>query len=1609
MNIIVNKIRYFASLLLMLGLVIPWSAHSQGTAIISGDITACVGDVKAYTPDISNAAYSYHWSVTPVGMGTVLTGNHTGATVQWLIPGAANVELQIKDASNIIIYSGTLPVNVAGMPAPFITTNVELGCQPLNQDSIKGEQGSGPPPQFDSSHCQLVCENSTVEYYANGDAGSSFAWVVTGAVSYSPATGPICNVNWGATGFGEVRLIETSAYGCITETAFCVEIIEGPHAKFETVPPGLPDPIIVCRNGELVLQDMSTASASSPIISYLWDWGDGHTTPMSPGAASSPVSHVYDNPGSYVVTLTVINSCGCSSTYKRQVEVIDPEAPKIACPRVVCEKERAVYSVNPDFACDPDHWEVIGGTILSATPTTVEVVWDNVDPNTGFGYVMFHSCGPCKMTVVEPVPVVLQKAIIQGPPVICPDKQYVYRLPKWPSTEFNWFVSGPGIIEPTDQRNEIVVTATGSGVITLNVRYRNTVLGCGGNAEMHIKVLAPEAIVGPEALCQNATGYFNTGGGNVGNWLLQTATGGFVASGSGAAFSHLFTTPGNYRLSISGSTFCPPEDHLIKVVATPPSPDVITGPDRACPNIPMRYDAGNPVPGTTFKWFVTGGTVNAPVGDYSYITFGPLPAVVKAVRVTTDGLDCVSDTLYYNVDVAVPPLVISGPDSVCHSSTDNFSLNYTDGDNYSWEIAPAAYGSVSANGTTPNPTIQWNIPAPPGDYAWLIAKVMKCGTERRDSIQVYIKGLPVITAVSATPNPVCSDQTVTLSVTTAIPLTSGTFSVNWGDGYTTASLTHIYSTTGMTTPVVYTPTVTLTNANGCIGSTSFTMDTSITVMPKPAAVLSPSGPIGFCGSYNDSLHVTVTTGIGGSNSYTLFPGGITVGPDFAVSGISAGSYHVVVSNSAAGCASATNMVTFYDNCTPGTPGNPGTGCGPAPSITLSYSNDCGLLTLTPSLSGGGWSTTSPHITGLSTGMGGIGTATALAAGEYTFIYNYTYSSGCTKSYYINVVVPFLPELRHEISCNQPGGNYNITLYDHSTEYPGGAISTRNYYRTLSTWLGNGMSTTVTQAAGTTEVYYQVIGNGVDSCYAYDTVTTPAFPTVNVWMDPMLNPYQPGCVDDVTFYLSHSETGIITSHLWDFDDGSSNVSDTITIAKVYNIPSSPYYYPTLTVTDAYGCYATANTSIEVKLNTYKANLNLINNPACQGDPVTLQYVPVSSPYPGTYTWYHESSPLFTGAATTHNVFQPGGYWVLGTSPEGCLAKSDLKAVDIIQVPPVSIMGNAGACVNQTFTLSTQAYGAGYTYAWSGAASGTGTSLSQTLSTPGSYTYYVTVTHTASGCSQISPAFTVTISPPPPPPSLYFNITNCDPYQVELNASGVPGIYNWSNGMTGTPVYTPFGGDYQVTLTDLNGCVVQNSISVPKSLEEYIWVFPTGCFCVKNEAYVIGPIIPLNTWGWMKDGGFDAMGWGYMPPYWLTPGHTYNMYLDNGWCQLTSGDMYYMTDTCDKLKEAGALRPGGDGSGKPSYQKEPLGIDRNLLELSPNPAADYAMAHFIVASGSKARSIAVIDITGRVLQQHALQADAGSIRLALDGYAAGMYQIVLRRDGVPVQTLKLSVTK
>ncbi len=1602
--------------LLMLSLLTSVSAQQQRPPRfgITGPNPVCRGNTEVYSANTGlvfpGMSLTITWAISPASAGTVLSVTNNGGgfstvNIQWHTDGPA----VLSATSNVGDYY-TMNIQVGAVPEPVITSNVLLSCQPLGNPQ---EEQEGPP-RFGETACQWVCaySPSPVTYTVTGSAGSTYTWTATGAAANGPANGNTFDVTWGAPGDGLVTVTETTTSGCKATKTYCVKIVPGPTAKFEALYNDN-DPIEICMGGEVVLVDHSYGSPESPIVSWHWDFGDGQVSNQSPGAANNPIVHQYTVPDEYTIVLTVTNSCGCTDVITRKVVVRDGHPPVITCPRVVCEKEVVEYFV--DQHCDPQNWQVEGGSIQYTTANSVVVAWDHVDPTVGFGFVSFASCEDCHMTSVEPVPVILQRAEIQGEINVCAGEEYVYRLPKWPTTEMNWSIaSGSATLLQTDQRNEIALIPYSTGTVVLHCDYINTLLGCKGEAELVIHVNPKANITGSQLVCKNQSATYSVGG-YVATWLLKDPAGNYVGSPvTASSFAPTFSQAGIYKLTVSGTDFCPVGEYLITVKELPNAPVTITGPEGACAGIPVKYTAGPLVAGTTFQWSVSNGSVNGATGDESYITFNGAPNYTLSVkRITNDVAQCASPAITKTVTGPLPALSIAGETTVCHSTTQSYGLNYSQGDAYEWSISPANLGSVinPNGGVWGGPgnmiTVLWNVPPGTGQTATLTVKVKKCNTYTTQSINVFVRGVPSFVAKlrsGLADTTVCSGAPVTLELVPSYAVNSvSSVSWQWGDGsqvfngpgFTTV-YNHAYNTSG-SNQVAYDPVVTIKDPNGCLGTVIAT-GPKIYVKPAPVAFISPEGPIAQCDPvFSIPLTATITSGIGGSNTFAWTP----AAPNNAtINATNFGLYSVVVSNSN-GCSANSNIVEIKHDC----PEEP---CGPgiSPSIVLTGSNTCGQVNVHAVVSGPsiGFKWIYPS----STTLVGVPTATDLnatfnQAGTYQFDYLAYYRNNagdsCAVDSAITVLVPYMAGLRYEVACNQAGGNYKLTLADRSSLYPGINV-TRTYYNSSWTNLGSGLSVTTNVAGGTTNTYYMVIQDVAmlhPACTASVTVTLPQFPVA----DFSLATNAVGCVGNA-FNFWNSSTGGTLSYLWNYGTAQSQGAEG---GVVYAAPyiNSPV---TLTVTDQFGCSSTKSQLITANANPYTGSVTAAPNPACQGTAVNLSYIPSSGGYPTeSYVWYKENMEVHTDFPPNYSfgVMEPGGYWIKATGIYGCTVKTNIIPVVINQVPLAVISGNSKQCSGVGFTLTTDAI-QGATYAWAtpGAIIYTTTpSLPQTLYVPGTYNYTVTVT--LNGCSRASAPFAVTVNALPAPPAASFDIA-CQPYKVTLMASGPAGTYNWSNGGYGQHVVTYEGGPYQVTYTDQNGCKSKAEVDVPKDPAGYLWVFPNGCFCNLRlgKKYMIGPLVPFSPWQWQEDGAGVISGTGIMPPFYPNPGHSYNMYLNNGYCEVTSEPMFYNNEDCEKMA-------GASNAAAPAAAQQTQGNGNSLMQLVPNPARETTTVLYSFTPGSHDRYIEVYDMIGRKIQSHAITANRGELILPMANCGAGMYQVIMKENGVVIQQNKLSLTR
>src|SRR5690606_29652033 len=254
------------------------------------------------------------------------------------------------------------------------------------------------------------------------------------------------------------------------------------------------------------------------------------------------------------------------------------------------------YTAND--GCGGD-WQVVGGSIVGggSGSSSVTVLWDQVDPADGFGYVSYRSYCNCPHWTTVKIPVIIETGIIKGPDIICQGKQAKYSLPQWPTTEFNWSINGDPnhpMLVFTDQRNEIMVDAMDPGGYIIEVYYRNTLLGydtCQGTAKFYFHVEENVSIITskPLTVCEGTTKTFSSSNANTVVWEIRLENN-LVYTDMAPTTSYSFTDGAGSYVVTANHNGCISDPVVIEVIPTPViSADGISGPDKVCLNVPYIY------------------------------------------------------------------------------------------------------------------------------------------------------------------------------------------------------------------------------------------------------------------------------------------------------------------------------------------------------------------------------------------------------------------------------------------------------------------------------------------------------------------------------------------------------------------------------------------------------------------------------------------------------------------------------------------------------------------------------------------------------------------------------------------------------------------------------------------------------------------------------------------------------------------------------------------------------------------------------------------------------------------------------------------------------------
>ncbi|WP_194775762.1 PKD domain-containing protein [Pararhodonellum marinum] len=240
-----------------------------------------------------------------------------------------------------------------------------------------------------------------------------------------------------------------------------------------------------------------TLESDNPVFGFFqWDFGDGSAI-----ETGEEISHVYETPGRYTVTVTASiseNTCDQQEEVVFEVEVLksmgELEGPSSVCPLV----DEVIYQLVDGENIDKIEWQVIGGELIEEMGQEVKVKWAEATENAKIIAIPFTEQG-CPGSPIEKT-VIVNQQIEPDPPVgetdICfnPESTYFYQTAyEIPGRAYQWFVEG-GEIVSGEEGTRVEISWNQPGVVG-QVWYEESSLldaMCEGRS-MPLSVSIPEA------------------------------------------------------------------------------------------------------------------------------------------------------------------------------------------------------------------------------------------------------------------------------------------------------------------------------------------------------------------------------------------------------------------------------------------------------------------------------------------------------------------------------------------------------------------------------------------------------------------------------------------------------------------------------------------------------------------------------------------------------------------------------------------------------------------------------------------------------------------------------------------------------------------------------------------------------------------------------------------------------------------------------------------------------------------------------------------------------------------------------------------------------------
>ena len=1370
------------------------------TPVISGRDTVCEFDLGEAYSVVDVPGSTYAWAISG---GSITSGAGTNAiTVDWNSAGLGTLNLTQTSSTGC---DSSIAVNIIihPRPNPVIT-------------------GISPVCEFTGGHV----------YSIPSVGGESYAWSVTGGTIESGAGTNSIAVYWGNAGAGTVDLIVSNTFGCDTAVSFPVTI----DAK--------PDPIITGAGAVCAFTLGEVYSTPNiPGNTYTWTISGGLITA---GAGTNSITVDWASAGIGILTLIETNALGCDTTEADTIEINSRPDPEIAGPGTVCELSGPFTYSTPPVAGATYTWTVAGGTVITGAGTnSIAVHWSAA----GIGNISLTQSNGIGCDTTEAIGITINEKPdpdIVGPATACEfSTGHVYTTPGTPGSSFDWTVTGGDITAGTGT-NTITVSWNGSSVGSVAVNETNA-LGCDSTESISVTIDPnPNTLIsGPDSICAFTGGHAYTTTGSPGNTYSWTITGGTIATGVGTNSISVdwdAAGPGFLFLTETNGLGCDTSVTYPVHISPNPIPNIIGASSLCEYSSGINYSTAD-IPGSTYLWTVSGGTIAAGAGTASIVVnWGTAGAGTVTVQETaSSGCDTIVN--YAVVLEAIPDPDILGPLLVCSGDIGNvYTTPAIAVHSYNWIVSN---GSITAGIGTNSVTVEWDTA---GIGTLSLTQIAPSGCDTTESITVTISAnpVPVISGMDtlceftnglsySTPNvPGASWLWNVIGGTISSGAGTNIISVDWGaSGTGSISLTE-------------------TDGSGCDANVML----PITIHPKPAPII--SGPDPVCAWSGGHIYSTPFVA-GSAYSWSISGGTISAGGAINTivvdwNGSGTGTLTVTETNSF-GCDSLIDLsVSIIPNPSPLIAG---------PDPVCEYTS--GHAYSTPIVPGNSfdWTIAGGLITsGVATnsvtvdwGIAGIGVLNVTE----------TDPSGCDTT--VSLAITKDPKPDPDIVGINEACEFTSGLVYSSPEIPGNTYA----------WSVTGGSITAGIGTGNITVDWGSAGIGTLTLIETSAIGCDTSETFSVTLHPKPDPDITGALTlceytDGNVYSTPLIPG--NSYVWSITNGEivgGAGSNSVTVFWY----AGPIGSLSVMESNGLGCDTTETISVTLEAKPDPVLTGPLT--VCEFTSGHVYSTPTVAGH--SYLWSVSGGTISSGAGTNAitvdwGMLGAGTVTLLQTSPAGCDTTESIAILIDTRPEPV-ITGTVSVCAwTDGFIYTTATPGPSYVWAVTGGniISGAGTdSIMVQWDAAGPGMINLTESNGAGCDTTVDLAITI-FANPSPTVSGAIMVCAWDTGAVYSVPMTIGDSYDWE--VTGGVISSPDGlnsisvqwnaagpGEVSLMVTNAAGCDTTLLLPVTINANPSPMITGADTVCAWTDGIAYSTLnVPGNTYAWTISGGTIATGTG-----------------------------------------------------------------------------------------------------------------------------------------------------